>query len=59
MTEKIGDLVIIKEEKPQQCDYCGDIAELRPYGKNGAAICFKCAMVDEKTTEEMCKRSWE
>ena len=59
MTEKIGDLVIIKEEKPQQCDYCGDIAELRPYGKNGAAICFKCAMADEKTTEEMCKRSWE
>ena len=33
---------VIEAEEPQQCDYCGAIAELRPYGKNGAAICFDC-----------------
>ena len=33
---------VIEAEDPQQCDYCGAIAELRPYGKNGAAICFDC-----------------
>ena len=33
---------VIESEEPQQCDYCGVIAELRPYGKNGAAICFDC-----------------
>lgn len=43
---------IIYEEKPQQCDICGEIAELRPYGPNGECICFACGMKDEKTTEE-------
>ena len=33
---------VIEAEEHQQCDYCGAIAELRPYGKNGAAICFDC-----------------
>ena len=42
---------IINVEKPQQCDYCGKIAELRPYGKDGATICFQCAMKDEETTK--------
>jgi hypothetical protein len=27
---------------PAECTVCGKIAELRPYGKNGAAICFTC-----------------
>ncbi len=38
---------IIQEEKPQQCDLCGAIAELRPYGPNGACVCFDCGMKDE------------
>ncbi len=53
MTKRIGDILIISKEKPQQCDYCGKIAELRPYGENGACICFECAMKDEKTTKQM------
>ncbi len=41
----------ISAEKPQQCDFCGKIRELRPYGPNGECVCFRCAMKDE----ESCK----
>ncbi|MCK5450275.1 MAG: hypothetical protein KAI70_00765 [Candidatus Omnitrophica bacterium] len=37
----------IEAEKPQQCDSCGKIAELRPYGPGGSCICFVCGMKDE------------
>ena len=43
---------IITDEAPQQCDYCGKIAELRPYGKNGACICYPCGMQNERETRE-------
>ncbi len=42
---------IISEELPQQCDYCDKIDELRPYGRNRAVICFKCAMLPENIEE--------
>jgi hypothetical protein len=29
------------------CEYCNIYAELRPYGENGAKICFTCAMMPE------------
>ena len=44
---------VITDEKPQQCDFCGKIAELRPYGPKGEAICFDCGMKDEATTRTM------
>ena len=50
MSKKIGNVIIIQQEKPQQCDECGKIDELRPYGKNGACICFDCAMKNKKRT---------
>lgn len=34
------------------CSECGKVAELRPYGKNGASICFSCGMKDKETTEK-------
>lgn len=36
-----------------KCEYCGQIDELRPYGKDGAMICFDCGMKPEniKQTE--------
>lgn len=46
MTERVGDAVIIALEPPQQCDICGKVAELRPYGPNGECICFECGMKD-------------
>lgn len=52
MSKKLGKKFIISEQKPQECEYCGKIAELRPYGENGDNICFKCAMEDEKETEK-------
>lgn len=55
MTERIGDVLNISKEKEQQCDFCGKIAELRPYGPNGECICFDCAMKDAKTAERKFK----
>lgn len=53
MSKKIGNKLFIEEEVAEKCEYCGKIAELRPYGKNGANICFHCAMKDEKTAKDM------
>lgn len=50
MTKRIDNLVIIEEEPEQQCDDCGKIAELRPYGPNGSKICFECGQKDEAGT---------
>lgn len=38
---------MLERERPQQCDLCGKIAELRPYGPNGEAVCFECGMKNE------------
>ena len=38
---------IISVEKPQQCDDCGEIKELRPYGPGGSMVCHPCGMKDE------------
>jgi len=48
---------LIAAEKAQQCDLCGIIAELRPYGPKGETVCFKCAMKDEAAAKRaMSKR---
>jgi hypothetical protein len=48
-------IIIGGEFTPEPCEYCGTVDELRPYGKDGAKICFECGMKPEniKTTEEM------
>jgi hypothetical protein len=56
MTEQIGNIIILRPELPQQCDLCGKVGELRPYGPNGECICFDCGMKSKKTTEEAFKR---
>ena len=33
-----------------ECSFCGQEAELRPYGPNREEICYECAMKDEETT---------
>ena len=58
MTHIQDGVLIIKPEPPQQCDQCGKIAELRPYGKGGACICFECGNLDvETTTRNMLARN--
>lgn len=59
MTENIDNKIVISKEESQQCDYCGKIAELRPYGINGACICFECGMKDEETTKKMFRKRME
>lgn len=54
MSKRVNGITVISEEKPQQCDLCGKVAELRPYGPKGECICFECGMKDEKTTKKMC-----
>jgi hypothetical protein len=56
VTRITGETLVIEVEKPQQCDYCGEIAELRPYGRNGACICFECGMKDEDETKRQFRR---
>ena len=36
------------------CELCGQIAELRPYGRGGESICFECGMKDEDATKRAC-----
>lgn len=33
------------------CEYCGEVHELRPYGKRGENICFSCAMKPENKAD--------
>ena len=51
MSGRIGNIGIIGPEPVQQCDSCGKIAELRPYGPNGECICFDCGLKDKETTK--------
>jgi hypothetical protein len=52
MSKRIGNIIIIENEPDDICEYCGKKEELRPYGKNGAKICFKCGMKDKAETEK-------
>ena len=46
MSERMGDTFVIEPEPEGECDDCGTVAELRPYGRGGSRICFPCAMKD-------------
>lgn len=53
MSKKINDVFYVSPQKEEECECCGKVAELRPYGKNGANICYECGMNDPETTQEM------
>ena len=44
--------MIIHQQKPQQCDLCGKIAELCPYGPHGECVCFECGMQNEEAAKQ-------
>lgn len=50
MTYKVGNIIVFEATEPAKCKNCGDVSELRPYGKNGEWICFACGMLDEEET---------
>lgn len=55
MTKRIGDTVYSYQELSQQCDFCGKIEELRPYGPNEECLCFECAMEDPEAARARFK----
>lgn len=56
MTRRVGNIVLLVAESPQQCDLCGKIEELRPYGPKGEAVCFECGMKDEPAAKSAFDR---
>lgn len=43
-----------------KCEYCNnDNEDLRPYGKNGAWICYDCGMKNEPDTYDNFKKSFD
>ena len=52
-------IVVLSARKPQGCDLCGKVAELRPYGPNGEWICFTCGMKDEESTKRQFAKRLE
>ncbi len=58
MTKKIGNIVVIEQTEPQVCEFCGEIRETRPYGKNGSNICYECGHKSENI-EETNRRAHE
>lgn len=46
----------ISAETPQQCDFCGEIAELRPYGPKRETICIRCARKDPEAMKRGIRR---
>ena len=59
MSQRVGDKFYISGEADGVCEYCGKVAELRPYGRNGARICFECGMKNRKETDEMFEKAME
>lgn len=59
MSKKVEETFYISPEKESVCEYCGNVAELRPYGKDGANICYKCGMENYETTLEMMDKCAE
>lgn len=49
-------MFVIEAENEQQCDLCGKVAELRPYGPNGECVCFDCGMKDEESARKQFSR---
>lgn len=56
MTKKIGNVIVIESTAPATCTDCGQEDELRPYGKDGAWVCFDCAMKDEAEAEKQFEK---
>jgi hypothetical protein len=51
-----GNIFLIYAEPDGKCEDCGKEDELRPYGKNGANVCFECMMKDEANAKEIFRR---
>lgn len=50
MTRIEAGKIVIEPEPPERCSDCGEIAETRPYGPDGARICHPCGLKDPEGT---------
>lgn len=46
--KKIGPVVLLGVNKPSVCSQCGETAETRAYGVDGAEVCFSCGTGSEE-----------
>jgi len=47
----------ISDEPDRTCQFCGKVAECRPYGPKGEDVCFLCGMKNKEAAEkQFCKR---
>jgi hypothetical protein len=51
MSFKKDGQVYLCAEPARACELCGKVAETRPYGPNGEAVCFSCGMKNERAAE--------
>lgn len=47
MTHALGNILFIKPEDDRECSQCHKMAECRPYGRDGADLCYDCGMLPE------------
>jgi len=52
MSKRVRGIAVIAVEPPRKCSECGRHEECRPYGKNGAQICFECMMKTPESKAE-------
>jgi len=46
MSRQDGKVITLEREPERRCDFCGVLAECRPYGPGGRDICLECAERD-------------
>ncbi len=52
MSFRINGITVICKQDKGECELCGKVAELRPYGPGYKNICFECGQKDIQGTEE-------
>lgn len=59
MSERRGNVFVIEEQSPEECDLCGKVAELRPYGPNGENVCFDCGMKNPEAAKRALAKAMD
>lgn len=52
MTYIAKNVIHVEPEPDRKCSMCGKVAECRPYGPDGADICFECGEKIPETVEK-------
>ena len=52
MSGRVAGVPVICVEQDRRCTSCRKVDECRPYGKDGAQVCFACAMATPESKAE-------